>query len=152
MWDTDSGRCLKQIRTFNFSPVAGTFSPDGRLASTAYGDAFKTIDLWDMIEGRLLRRYPGVGALGVVFSPDSRYLASFGPDGRIRGMDTSADGVQWQSPQIGKITCLAYFATGQTLAAGQKAVRWFRWTRGPAKSCFGSGCMMDRLSINVFTG
>lgn len=118
VWDADSGRCLNNFRTFNFSPVAGGFSPDGKLAATVYGDAFKTIDLWDMIEGRLLRRYPGFGGLGVAFSSDSRHLASFGSDGRIRVMDTLSDTKDWHSPVLGKITRAVFFQDGKTIAAG----------------------------------
>jgi WD40 repeat protein/serine/threonine protein kinase len=118
VWDVDSGRCLKNVRTFNFSPVAGGFSPDGRLAATVYGDAFKTIDLWDVIEGRLLRRYPGFGGLGVAFSTDSRHLASFASDGRIRVVDTFSDKLEWRSQELGKISSVVFFRNSQTIAAG----------------------------------
>ncbi len=36
IWDVQSGRCLKNLRTFAFVPVAGAFSPDGTLSATAY--------------------------------------------------------------------------------------------------------------------
>ncbi|HMK33625.1 MAG TPA: serine/threonine-protein kinase [Desulfomonilaceae bacterium] len=133
VWDMDSGRCLKHIRTFNFSPAAGAFSPDGLLAATAYGDAFKTIDLWDMTEGRLLRRYPGAGGLGITFSRDSHFLASFASDRRIRILETASDRIVWQSPELGDITCIVFLGENGRLAVGTAKGEVIVLHMGPGK-------------------
>ncbi|MDQ7782698.1 MAG: serine/threonine-protein kinase [Desulfomonilaceae bacterium] len=99
IWDVDGGRCLKTIRTFAFAPVAGAFSPDGRFAATAYGDAFKTVDLWDLKQGSLFRKYEGMGAVCVKFSDDSRNLVALDSDGRIRIRDLSSHKVVWETTE-----------------------------------------------------
>ncbi len=119
IWDTDSGRCLKNIRTFTFSPVAGAFSRNDRLAATVYGAAFKTVDLWDLQDGKLLRKYPGMSAFGVKFSPDSKYLAAFGQEGQVRVLDASSDSVIWESRSIGApISCIAFLGNKESVVVG----------------------------------
>ena len=121
IWELDSGRCLKNLRTFTFVPVAGAFSPDGRLAATSYGDAFKTVDLWNMDQARLLRRYQGMGASQVCFSPDSQYLAASGSAGRIRILDTSSDKIVCELPlSSGRASSLALLEGGKRLAVGME--------------------------------
>ena len=119
IWELESGRCLKNLRTFAFVPVAGAFSPDGKLAATSYGDAFKTVDLWNMDQAQLLRRYQGMGATRVCFSPSSQYLAASGSTGRIRILDTSSDQIVRELPQSpGGISSLALLDDGERLAVG----------------------------------
>ncbi|MGO9570609.1 MAG: protein kinase domain-containing protein [Desulfomonilaceae bacterium] len=119
IWELESGRCLKNLRTFAFVPVAGAFSPDGKLAATSYGDAFKTVDLWNMDQAQLLRRYQGMGATHVCFSPSSRYLAASGSTGRICILDTSSDKIVRELPQsYGNISSLALLDDGERLAVG----------------------------------
>lgn len=119
IWDIGSGRCLKNIRTFNFSPVAGAFSPDGKIAATSYGDAFKTVDVWDMDQGRLLRRHQGMAAFLLAFSPDSAYLAAVGCDGHIRVMDSQLERVVWDFHEAPTgITAAAFSDNGESLVVG----------------------------------
>lgn len=119
IWELESGRCLKNLRTFAFEPVAGAFSPDGKLAATSYGDAFKTVDLWNMDQAQLLRRYQGMGATRVCFSPSSRYLAASGSKGQIRILDTSSDQIVHELSQSpGGISSLALLDDGERLAVG----------------------------------
>jgi WD40 repeat protein/serine/threonine protein kinase len=113
IWDTDSGRCLKNFRTFTFSPLGGAFSSDDRLAATVYGAAFKTLDVWDLQDGRLLRKYPGMSVLGTEFSGDSKYLAALGQEGQVRVLDTSSDSVIWESRTIGALASLIVFLGDQ---------------------------------------
>jgi WD40 repeat protein/serine/threonine protein kinase len=121
IWELDTGRCLKNLRTFAFVPVAGAFSPDGRLAATSYGDAFKTVDLWNMDQAQLLRRYQGMGASQVCFSPDSRYLAASGSAGRIRILDTYSERMVCELPlSSGGVSSLALLEGGERLAVGME--------------------------------
>lgn len=120
VWDLHSGRCLKNLRTFTFVPVTGAFSGDGRLAATGYGNAFKTLDLWDLEAGRLLRRYTGMGAFGVCFSFDSRYLAVFGQDRHVRVLDVSSDRTVWEFlTDAGRITAMAFLGNRESIAVGR---------------------------------
>ncbi len=119
IWDRESGRCNKNLRTFTFVPVAGAFSPDGKLAATSYGEAFKTVDLWDMDQTRLLRRYQGMGAVGLRFSQNSRYLAAWGSTGGLRILDTSSERITRESSKVpGQISSLAFLGDCARLAVG----------------------------------
>ncbi len=100
VWDLESGRCLKHFRTSNFTPVAGAFAPDGNLAATGYGEAFKTLDLWSVSEGATIRKYPAIGVLELAFSPDSKFLACFGVDQRLRVLETGSDKLVWKSEEM----------------------------------------------------
>jgi WD40 repeat protein/serine/threonine protein kinase len=121
IWELESGRCLKNLRTFAFVPVAGAFSPDGALAATSYGDAFKTVDLWNMNQAQLLRRYQGMGATSVCFSPNSRYVAASGSTGRIRILDTSSDRIVHELPlSSGGVSSLSLLGEGERLAVGME--------------------------------
>jgi WD40 repeat protein/serine/threonine protein kinase len=119
LWDVDSGRCLKNFRTFTFVPVAGAFSADGKLAVTAYGDAFKTLDLWDLDKGQLKCRFQGMGVLGVSFSRDSRRVAAFARGGRVRVMETSDDRIVSEfNHAFDNVSAIAMLGEGKLLALG----------------------------------
>ncbi len=119
IWDIASGRCLKNLRTFTFSPVAGAFSQDGLVAATSYGDAFKTVDVWEMEQGRLLRRHQGMAAFRLCFSPDSRHLAAIGDDGHIRVLDSRLERVIWDFHEAPTgITATAFSDNGESLVVG----------------------------------
>ncbi|MBI5572828.1 MAG: serine/threonine protein kinase [Desulfomonile tiedjei] len=119
VWDTGTGRCLKNLRTFTVVPVAAAFSPDGRLAATAYGAAFKTLDLWGMNEGRPLRKCPSMAVSGLRFSRDSRYLAGFGPDGHVWVIETSSGQVALDlTGEQGEVSSIAFLSGGDLIAIG----------------------------------
>ncbi len=119
VWDVDNGRCLKKVRTFAFSPVAGAFSPDGCFAATAYGDAFKTVDLWDMKRGSLFRKYQGMGVVFVEFSKDSQRVAALGTDGRIWVRDAATDKVLWEKTDCAvEISRIGFLNTGEVVGIG----------------------------------
>jgi WD40 repeat protein/serine/threonine protein kinase len=119
IWDVDSGRCLKNTRTFAFDPVAGAFTPNGRFAATAYGDAFKTLDLWDLRTGNLVLRHQGMGCIAICFSQDSSLVAALGSDGRIWIRDVATEKVLWDFHDMGKgISRIALLDTNDALAMG----------------------------------
>ncbi len=121
IWDRETGRCLKNLRTFTFVPVAGVFSPDGKLAATCYGDAFKTVDLWNMDQAMLLRRYQGMAAVGLQFSQNSHCLAAWGSTGCLHVLDTSSERVIRELPEVpGQISSLAFLGEGVRLVVGTK--------------------------------
>ena len=119
IWDLNSGRCLKTFRTFAFVPVTGTFSPDGRLAVTGYGEAFKTLDLWHMETGKLFRKFSEATAYTARFSPDSRVLAIVGDQDLIRVVDIAAGRVAWEARlAVGRITSLEFLSDNESVVVG----------------------------------
>ena len=120
-WDMKSGRCIKNIRAMSLAPAAGAFSWDGRLAATGYGESFKTLDLWDLETGSLIRKYPGQTVLGVVFSRDASKLLIFDDAAVARVFDTGSDKILWESPpQPSAITCADFLPDGVTVVLGHE--------------------------------
>jgi WD40 repeat protein/serine/threonine protein kinase len=121
IWDVQSGRCLKNLRTFNFVPVAGALSPDGSLAATAYGEVFKTLDFWDLDRGTLRFKSQGMAVLGVCFSQESTYAAAFGTKGRIRILETASGNIVGELVDAGApISAMAFLGGGTSLAIGRE--------------------------------
>jgi len=120
-WDLESGRCLKNVRTFSMVPQAAAFSRDSKLAAIAYGEAFKTLDLWEVPHGERLRVYRGIAAYGVRFSPDSRFLAAWGGEGRVLVLETSSGRIVWATPsQTSGVTALDFAYGGESLLIGRE--------------------------------
>ncbi len=133
IWDVQSGRCLKNLRTFAFVPVAGAFSPDGTLAATAYGDVFKTLDLWDLDRAQLRFRSQGMGVFGVCFSMDSRHVAASGLGGRIRVQETASERIVAEfQDAVGRISALAFLGDGKSLVIGREdgSLSILKWRSG----------------------
>jgi WD40 repeat protein/serine/threonine protein kinase len=119
IWDVNTCRCLRNLRTFTFVPVAGAFSSDGKFGATSYGEAFKTMDLWDLETGRLVKKFSGMAVTGLRFSDDSRLLAGYGTDGSIRIWDISSESVVWDWRDFsGEISCLDFLPGAKSLIIG----------------------------------
>ncbi|KAK6513407.1 hypothetical protein TWF281_005033 [Arthrobotrys megalospora] len=98
LWDTISGLLIQTLFASSTEPVrAVAFSPDGRhLASVSRSRAIK---VWDLVSGTLVQTLQDSRALGdsqswdiysipgLVFSPDSKQIASASRDGRVRVWD-----------------------------------------------------------------
>lgn len=100
-----------------------SFSSDG--ATLASGSPDRTIRLWDVESGRLIRTINNDAArdyVTVVFSPDGRFLASGSSDGRIIVWDAAAGEEQGDAltgHQDG-ILSLAFSPDGKLLASGSQ--------------------------------
>lgn len=150
VWDTKSGRCLKNLRTFAFVPVAGAFSRDGKLAATCYGNAFKTLDLWDLEGGRLLRRYSGMGGFGVCFSFDAKYFAAFDADRLVRVFEVSSDRTAWEFLiDSGRVTAAAFLGDGESVAVGLDDGNLLLWNLPSRKEIW--RCQGHRGPISTVT-
>lgn len=118
IWDLRSGRCLKTVRTFGFSPIAGAVSHDSSLAATAYGNAFKTLDLWDLKQGRALCKYQGMAVFGVEFAPDSQQMAVFGEGGHVRVWQVNSNEIAWEVRYPSEVTAITYLEDSRFLLVG----------------------------------
>ncbi len=121
IWDVGSRRCLKNIRTFTFVPVAGAFSTDGHVAATAYGSTFKTTDVWDLRQGRPVKKIQGTAAYALSFSGDSQFLAIAGEGGLLQVVELATANVMWQSSAFLKsIRSIAFLPDGSGVVVGDE--------------------------------
>ncbi len=89
VWDSITGQELYQLTDFATLVSGATFSPDGKTLATNGGIDPK---LWDAATGKLLFELPGwsaPSAQGPAFTPDGRYVAVAGQDGKVSMWETA---------------------------------------------------------------
>jgi hypothetical protein len=115
VWDLATGKEQYRFKV-DQGAFCVAFSSDGAMLAAGR----TTIDLWDLATGKPLRELRGHAEpiFGLVFSPDSKMLASAGADQMIRLWNpaTGAAGRYWE--QTNTATALAYAPDSKTLAAG----------------------------------
>jgi WD40 repeat protein len=80
--DLDSRQSLHTLSGHTSPVFSAAFSPEGALLAPAGCD--RTVKLWDVASGRLLRSLPHADeVLAVAFSPYSKLLVSSGYDHQI---------------------------------------------------------------------
>ena len=108
------------------------FSPDGTRLATAAED--RTIKLWDVRTGQLIRTFEGNTAAitGLAFTPDGRRLASTSDDGTVKLWDvaTGQEALLLRG-HISAAMDVAFSPDGTRLATGDNDCRGKLWDARP---------------------
>ncbi|SEG93436.1 WD40 repeat [Nonomuraea solani] len=123
VWEVAGGRQIAAIEPGG-DVLAVALSPDGRTLATARG---KTLETWDVQEGRRIKAYEGAGDLALAFSPDGSTLAAGANlldlrTGVITPLDLAARANGGAAP-----TALAFSPDGDRLAFGLETGRVLLW-------------------------
>jgi WD40 repeat protein len=115
----ESDRSQRTFRGHHSVLLAIAYAPDGRQLATADGD--KTIHLWQVSTGALLRTIHGRahGILALAYSPDGRWLASCGDDDTLILWDSTTGSMIYRRPVPDGIYTLSFSPDSRLLALGE---------------------------------
>jgi WD40 repeat protein len=129
LWDTATGKQIRQIDDGSDTPKLIDFSPDGKLLAVASGRG--TLSLWNVSTGQRVREFPHFGdpdhpketgfAYYLAYSPDGRSVATGGGyrNSYLRLWDVETGKKRWAVEQVDLyLWCLAFSPDGRSLAAG----------------------------------
>jgi WD40 repeat protein len=114
------GQPVRTLTGHTDAVTSVAFSPDGRLLASGSGYDDKTIKLWEVASGSLVRTLTDTDIVNsVAFSPDGRLLASGSSDGTIKLWKVATGGlVRTLSGHTGWVLEVAFSPDGRLLASG----------------------------------
>jgi WD40 repeat protein len=128
VWDSHTGRLVRELRFGKLTITGFALSPDGRLAAVG-GFAIEKDDqpatygvrLVEVATGKVQRTLSRKGTMdhcSLAFTPDGKHLASVGQDGvaRIEEVETGTELLQ--EPMRVSYPCLAASPDGASVAVG----------------------------------
>jgi WD40 repeat protein/serine/threonine protein kinase len=123
-WEVASGNSLAVFQGHHFPVFAVRFSSDGSRLATMACDRQTAgrpheVNVWDSATGKLLVSRHGQGILfGLALSPDGRWLATGGDDGRVKVVDwASGKVVVDRREHRGAVTVLTFSRDGRYMAS-----------------------------------
>ena len=121
LWDVNTGTEKVVIPSSSLPYVLGQmlfrFSPDGETLITWSPNGFGGLRLWDVNTGteKAILSHSGVSYRNIIFSPDSKTLASGGDGVRLWDVNT---GTEKATLHHEGVTVIGFSADGKTLASG----------------------------------
>jgi WD40 repeat protein/DNA-binding XRE family transcriptional regulator len=152
LWDTQTGKELRQFLGHTNAVQAVAYSPDGRTVLTSSGD--KTARLWDAQTGDELRQFLGhtdrVGT--VAFSPDGKFVltGSYDKTARLWDAQTGEELRQFLG-HSGSIWAAAYSPDGNYVLTGStdnEARLWDAQTGEPVHTFTGHANLVYRVAFS----
>jgi len=142
LWDSQTGRLLRNIKAHQHGIKTIAFSPDGQTLASGSGD--NTIKLWDVRTGKLQQTLTGHSGwvFAVAFSPDGRTLASGSGDNTIKLWGVRTGKLQQTlTGHSGWVFAVAFSPDGRTLASGSfdSKIKLWNLDRGVARRTMDSG-------------
>jgi WD40 repeat protein len=119
LWNTETGREIRQFEQDLGWVLGVAYSPDGRQAVAAYDEA-QVLILWDLETGQEIRRFNGHTdfILTVAYSPDGKYLAAGGSDNAVLVWDVQTGEIVHQMRHADAVNTVTFSPDGRYLASG----------------------------------
>ena len=151
LWDTDSGKELRQIKENWVNAIA--FTPRGSVFATA--GAFKTIKFWETATGKEVEKMRLEGhttpVRALAISPDGSMLASGGADGTILLWETLVGKIITTfKGHTDEINSLAFSADSTQLVSGSsdRTIRLWNAEQGKFIKQMDGGCAVMAVAFN----
>lgn len=152
--DGATGRIRTTLKGFASNVYRMAFSPDGRLlavAGDAVGEKPAQLTLWNVATARKVAEFPEHQgqSIGLIFSPDSNYLAATGRAGMARVWDVRRQKlVHAFGKHRGETHGVAFSPDGKLLAVGASA-GYFLYDLTTGKEKIRLDCQAEGLSPSV---